>query len=348
MMDVRTGRGHVSGERRETDEGAVAVIVAILIVVFIGMAALAIDVGALFEERREVQTAADAGALAGVQELPASTSAAEAQARAYVALNAPQATDIAVDFPDAYTIRVTARTPNSPYYFARVWGGDSAPVAAHATARVTSPDSFSHGVMPIGVFPRSADESALNGYGYGWGDEVIIKEGGGDGTTGNFAWLRLGGTGAAYLKDLIRSGGGSATLGGFYDTEAGNAASVNTTLRSILDLHAFEEICPEPDESGAVHTNVLPGDPEDGCPNLILVPIIVNPTPHGDDTRYTFPNGTSTPTQIIGFAAFFVTYVGTHGGEAEVHGRFVRVVTPEEASGGTWGSTGLVHYSLVD
>lgn len=46
------------------DSGAVAVIVAILAVVLFGMAALVIDVGRLYEERRELQNGADAAALA--------------------------------------------------------------------------------------------------------------------------------------------------------------------------------------------------------------------------------------------------------------------------------------------
>lgn len=46
------------------DSGAVAVIVALLSVVLFGMAALVIDVGRLYEERRELQNGADAAALA--------------------------------------------------------------------------------------------------------------------------------------------------------------------------------------------------------------------------------------------------------------------------------------------
>lgn len=48
----------------DDDSGAVAVIVAILAVVLFGMAALVIDVGRLYEERRELQNGADAAALA--------------------------------------------------------------------------------------------------------------------------------------------------------------------------------------------------------------------------------------------------------------------------------------------
>lgn len=46
------------------DSGAVAVMVAILSIVLFGMAALVIDVGRIYEERRELQNGADAAALA--------------------------------------------------------------------------------------------------------------------------------------------------------------------------------------------------------------------------------------------------------------------------------------------
>jgi hypothetical protein len=50
--------------RVKEDRGAVAVLVAILAVVLFGFAALVIDVGALYHERRQLQVGADAGAFA--------------------------------------------------------------------------------------------------------------------------------------------------------------------------------------------------------------------------------------------------------------------------------------------
>lgn len=49
------------------ERGAVLIITAILLVVLIGFAALAVDLGALFVERRHAQTAADVGVLSGAQ-----------------------------------------------------------------------------------------------------------------------------------------------------------------------------------------------------------------------------------------------------------------------------------------
>ncbi len=47
------------------ERGATFVVVALLIIVLVGVAALAIDTGHLFVVRNELQNAADAGCLAG-------------------------------------------------------------------------------------------------------------------------------------------------------------------------------------------------------------------------------------------------------------------------------------------
>jgi hypothetical protein len=52
-----------------TENGAVAVIVAILVIVLFGFTALAVDVARMYGERRELQRTADASALAGAREL---------------------------------------------------------------------------------------------------------------------------------------------------------------------------------------------------------------------------------------------------------------------------------------
>jgi Flp pilus assembly protein TadG len=47
------------------ERGATFVVVALLIIVLVGVAALAIDIGHLFVVRNELQNASDAGCLAG-------------------------------------------------------------------------------------------------------------------------------------------------------------------------------------------------------------------------------------------------------------------------------------------
>ena len=62
---MKKGPGLIS--RLKNERGATAVLVSILMVVFIGFTALAVDVGHLYVVHNELQNAADAGALAGAR-----------------------------------------------------------------------------------------------------------------------------------------------------------------------------------------------------------------------------------------------------------------------------------------
>jgi len=64
------------------ETGQALVQVAIMLVVLLGFVALAIDVGMIYAERRHMQNAADAGALAGARELCISGNKTQAEARA--------------------------------------------------------------------------------------------------------------------------------------------------------------------------------------------------------------------------------------------------------------------------
>ena len=63
----RLGNWVVSFSKDES--GGILILVGLLIVVLLGMAALAVDAGALYQSRREAVNAADAAALAGAQQL---------------------------------------------------------------------------------------------------------------------------------------------------------------------------------------------------------------------------------------------------------------------------------------
>jgi Flp pilus assembly protein TadG len=56
-------------KRLQAEDGAVAVMVAVLLVVFVGVGALAVDLGSAWETKRDVVTDTDAGALAGARML---------------------------------------------------------------------------------------------------------------------------------------------------------------------------------------------------------------------------------------------------------------------------------------
>ena len=77
-------------------KGAVTVLVVILMVVLLGCAALAVDMGHLYVIRTELQRTADAAALAGASQLP-SLEATRAEAKTYAGLSSPNQGEVLAD-----------------------------------------------------------------------------------------------------------------------------------------------------------------------------------------------------------------------------------------------------------
>ncbi|MFN2491022.1 MAG: pilus assembly protein TadG-related protein [Actinomycetota bacterium] len=138
------------------DSGVTAVIVAIVAVVLFGFAALAIDVGRMFEQRRELQRTADASALSGASKYAAGNTAtagdpcgadALACANYYVDQNPAHMSPIdarRIDVPTACTrviggatypcVHSAVESQNFEFTFAKVLGFDSRTISAEATA----------------------------------------------------------------------------------------------------------------------------------------------------------------------------------------------------------------------
>lgn len=146
---------HTPFERR----GATTVLVAITIVVLFGFTAFAVDFGRAYLSQAQLQTSADAAALAGAMEIrDQRPDQGEAEARAIAAMNKVQATDPDVvsvepgfwdDDARAFTPAGSWNTPNlnavravtrhrMGYTFARVMGFDEITLSKPAVAAVGS------------------------------------------------------------------------------------------------------------------------------------------------------------------------------------------------------------------
>ncbi len=132
--------------RLDGEAGAVAIIVAVVMVAFLTLAALVIDLGGLYDHDRDLQTAADGGAQAGALELiysAGSTSAASNIARDYVEnRNIPAGNvvlgNLAAWAPavDTRSVTVDLQEDHVPFLFAPVIGQAEGTVRAHARAEV--------------------------------------------------------------------------------------------------------------------------------------------------------------------------------------------------------------------
>ncbi|HVF21002.1 MAG TPA: pilus assembly protein TadG-related protein [Mycobacteriales bacterium] len=137
------------------DNGAVAVLVAILAVVLFGSAAVAVDLGKAYQRRRATQTTADLAALAGAQDLPNAQTACRSAVR-YLLHNPPsgEAFDVTEadcsitgDTPDGTvdvtpgntSITVSVPRREVQFGFAAVLGYSGTSVDAQATAEIQSP-----------------------------------------------------------------------------------------------------------------------------------------------------------------------------------------------------------------
>ncbi|MDA1053481.1 MAG: VWA domain-containing protein [Planctomycetota bacterium] len=141
--------------RRLRPKGAIAVLSAFALVIMVAMLAMALDVGFMSSVRTDMQTAADAGALAGAGELANGQQAAEVAARKYVMSNAETrpgvsdadiATNISVGHWDrgqrSFTkdqtplnaVKVVADRNNAPLFFGNVLNQHAFNMQASAVA----------------------------------------------------------------------------------------------------------------------------------------------------------------------------------------------------------------------
>ena len=214
------------------ERGQVAVIAALLIVSLVGMAALVIDVGSIYEERRSTQTVADAAALAGAQDLPEDPEQAIQTAIAYAGLNGVTISGDNIQIYETYvpydTITVTPTDVDAPLFFAKVLNVNSATVSATATAIAGGPKSMT-GLMPwtIPVAPYGGEENIISGVIY------ALKLGSGpleepeygiplppDQEPGQFQAMAFDGPGAdEYKENIINGCEQEVVIGQWYPTK---------------------------------------------------------------------------------------------------------------------------------
>jgi Flp pilus assembly protein TadG len=163
-----------AGGRRES--GQTLVLFVIMLGVLMGFVAMSIDVGMVLHERRSLQNAADAAALAGVSELPESPSAAEARALEWAEDNGytgENGATITVNTPyqgDPDSVEVVIEV-EMPFIFARALGLESTDIHARAVASNTT--GSVPGVALLALNPLGPDSFVKGGT-----SDLIINGGG--------------------------------------------------------------------------------------------------------------------------------------------------------------------------
>jgi hypothetical protein len=204
-----------AGDRCAGEEGQAVVMAAIVLVLVLGFAGLAVDVGLFLHTRTTLQRTVDAMALAGAQDLcglSACESDAAASANTYGNLNGVLGSDtLSIQFGvdcdggtssahDMITVRLLRHRETVISRVVGVLGGD---VGACATAR-----KFALGALS-GVRPFGLEESCIANIGYG--NQVILKFDSDttrscDANQGNYGALAIDGSGASVYRDTIKYG----------------------------------------------------------------------------------------------------------------------------------------------
>jgi hypothetical protein len=190
----------------DAERGAVGVLVAVMMLVLIGVGAIAVDVGQVYAERAELQNAADAGALAGAQICSETTGCTQSDANAVAARLANQNSKDGVsrvrfvDLSVAGEVTVSTSTINGSNgsgflskLFANVLNTPDISVGAKATAKWLYP-TRGRSILPLTFAPCEFIDDGL--------PHKILTQGGGGGAAdcnglnpsnqiipGGFAWL---------------------------------------------------------------------------------------------------------------------------------------------------------------
>jgi hypothetical protein len=300
----------------------------LFLTVLVGMAAMVVDVGSWYRADRKLQANADAAALAGAQELPANTAAAEASALEYAETNDGGVEAKGVKFRTTVlpndTIEVNADRP-APGFFAQLFGRSSVEVRAKAAAR-TGVLGSAIGAAPIAVdwehemLHCTPPESCWGRYENGTlfpGTETTIdffKTG-----PGAFRLVNIdssyGGTGLKDIGEWIRTGYlDAADVEQWYYSDPGIKPN-SSHVKDALDFR----LASEPD---------------------LLFPVYNAVEAQGAGFKY----------YVIGFAVFHVTSWEIHGAkDSRINGYFMNMVwTGVPASSSGAGNFGARAVELIE
>jgi Flp pilus assembly protein TadG len=185
---------------RRCERGQAIVVMVLFLGFLLGCVTLVLDVGSWFRSQRQLQSTADAAALAGAQALPNSPGQASSLAQQYATMNASDlsSAEYAIESDLLPNDRITVHvTRNAPGFFAKIFGIDSVRVGATAVAQAKMMAQAKH-VAPITV--RNT-HPMLGGPGcpcFGPANQTTIP-------------LRTGAPGGFALVDLSGNGNGTTS-----------------------------------------------------------------------------------------------------------------------------------------
>lgn len=245
------------------EDGAVAVMTALLMVVVLGMTAIVIDIGMLYAERAQLQNGADAAALAIAQDCasagpcPLTEAAVTTTAIRLANANSNDGTsdavvDLSVDY--TVTVRTSTRTldgePATQHWFAPILGIDETEVGAAASASWGSPIA-GQTAFPL-AFSVCQVKDDIDGdlqrlVSHGDGANASCNYGpSGQVAPGGFGWLKQDDNSCGAYVDLAASGAdgrpGNSAPGDCDDLLRSWAADIDSGKDVTVLLPVFDKV----------------------------------------------------------------------------------------------------------
>jgi Flp pilus assembly protein TadG len=222
--------------RLRSDSGQAMLFVVVALLGLVGLVSLVVDGGSWFRTQRQVQTAADAAALAGAQNLPIDQTGARSTAITYAQQNFSGIAAPTITFPSAAEIDVVAAKPVNGIILPAL----NATARAHARAQVSAPSSLKN-VAPIAVYK---DYACIVTNPTCFGQTVVLgfdDDNPFDPTKSKFGLLDLdrdGSAGSGDMKNWLDNGYPDfLPVNTIYPPANGEKNGIKSQLQSAADAH---------------------------------------------------------------------------------------------------------------
>jgi len=317
-----------SSHRRPSSaqSGQTLAIIVVFMMSILGMAALAIDAGTWYHDRRQLQNDADASALAAAGAVPLGAASASSTATAEFNKNKLSGETMTFSMPAYDTVKVTTNY-SAPTFFSKVFGKASAGISATATARIRSNGVAQHHVSPYVVTVAS--------YANGTGTTLFSCDASGNcgtvdlptaaNTTGGSCsgpvYSGISSNVAAEITDTQDVG--QVVVGGCLSPKTGNAQPSANAVNALAGSMAQDLT----NIGGNQYTiNTQAWDDAQGLPpRLIYVPVVQN-----------FAQGTNATMTVLSFAWFYITGATGNGQGLHINGVYVSLNLPASSQTVDW------------
>jgi Flp pilus assembly protein TadG len=309
-----------------THRGQTLVLITIFMTSLLGMAAMAVDVGSWYQDKRHLQNDADAAALAGAANIPVGTATSTATASFNKNKLTNETVTVTMPAQDTVTVKTTYAAPT---FFAKLFGKSSATITATATAKIAANGVAQHHVSPYVV--------------------TVATYNNGLGTT-LFSCDASGNCGTVDLPTAANNTGGSCS-GPVYSGISQNVAGAITDTLDIGEVDVGGCLSPKTGNAqpSANAVNALSGsmaqdltslgngqysiikqswdDAQGLPPRLIFVPIVQD-----------FAQGTNANMTVLAFAWFYITGATGNGNGLHINGQYVSMSLPASSKTVAWQS----------